>query len=138
MEDIKGEKYELAGFQFQHAGSLVSVFAKFSKIGKQAVEDCARYPSHYGEAVKPYEFDPEAPILIDPCLSAGQIFKALVGEDDLAAKNGAELDVTGAEDVINDLGAEKLGQLLVEMGKVRKKYLKGQTTIFISKSDLAL
>lgn len=82
MTSIKGQKYQLAGFDMTQHGSLVQVFAKFCG----ADQDPANLPET--RTVKMFANSPaqELPVIY-PSLSAQDIVEALVGPDDTTPPN---------------------------------------------------
>ncbi len=119
MTAIKGQKYQLAGFDITQRGSLVQVFAKFCG----ADQDPANLPETH--MVKMFANSPAREMaVIYPRISAQDIVEALVGPDDTAPKAGQDLRLPGnADDLLADLGADQFTRVLVEMGKAKKSWL---------------
>ena len=119
MTSIKGQKYQLAGFDMTQHGSLVQVFAKFCG----ADQDPANLPET--RTVKMFANSPaqELPVIY-PSLSAQDIVEALVGPDDTTPKPTRDIRLPDdAHDLLADLGADQFARVLVEMGKAKKSWM---------------
>ena len=142
MDEIKGQKYKLAGVSVYTKGTLVDVFATFAHLD----EDIEQIMSERSQPRKPRkaatkEHPPgSAAAMLDkleplprfatiPSLSTDDIVEAIVGKHDLRQNQHNELVLTDTRGVIADLGPEKLAQVLVEMGRVRAQVMaEGQHT----------
>lgn len=153
MTDFKGAKYQLAGFSLHQKNGLVEVFAKFCGVGDEPKPDVELSVNSITSA----EFQEERTASVATCPKtvhkpgqSGTVADLLanlprlqtpsgpfVSVDDLVVLLGAKtgegnsmLRLPGPqkEDLLEDLGAEKLGLLLVEMGKARVNYLAGTET----------
>lgn len=120
MAEIKGKKYKLAGFDILQRNSLVEVFAKFCRH-----EDDSRNLPRTAAAQPMFKNSPlaETPRLY-PTITAQQIVDILVGPDDISAKAADQFRLPGGpEDLLEDLGAEKLALVLAAIGEAKKNYL---------------
>lgn len=125
MTSIKGQKYQLAGFNITQRGSLVQVFAKFCGVG----QDPAQLPG-----TKPFLISSQTPPqqvpVIYPSLSAQDIVNALVGSDDITPAPGHDIRLPGgAEDLLDDLGPDQFARVLVEIGKAKTAWLDRTETV---------
>lgn len=138
MEEIKGEKYKLAGIGVFQKGTLVDVFAKFARVDEDIDDIMANKPLKTARRRKAKPgtvaslLDGLTPVprsAMMPALSTQEIVDAIVGMRDLQVPHAERLQLTDKRGVIADLGPEKLAQVLVEMGKVRAQVLEeGQYT----------
>lgn len=113
---IKGRKYQLAGFNIAQKGTLVNVFAKFCGVDEDPANLPERKPLHFANTT----MDMGA---IYPVLSPEEITKALIGPSDLAAREDIYRLPGHADEIVSDLGHEKMAQVLVEMGRAKRDYL---------------
>lgn len=131
MTDFKGEKFQLAGFNIRTKGTLVDVFAEFCGIN-----DTPTYGSYVDKIMIADMKEEKAqtsgllPRIGGPSISADEIVELLVGKSDLVPSHMDQfrLPIPSKEDLLEDIGPEKLALLLVEMGKAKKTYLQGTTT----------
>ncbi|MDB5491755.1 MAG: hypothetical protein JWO78_1604 [Micavibrio sp.] len=119
MSEIKGKNYKLAGFEISQHNTLVRVFAKFCNHD----DDPQNLPEkHNGPIFQNGE--PLSMQRIYPKISAQEIIDVLVGPDDISPKQQDSLGLPGnPEDILNDLGPEKLALVLVAIGKAKKEFL---------------
>lgn len=156
MEEIKGEKYKLAGITVRTKGTLVDVFATFAGVNEDIealMAERAAWKPEEEEKKSPKPVKTDKPrtvgsILDDltplprwatlPGLSVEDLTDAIVGKSDLRVSEHHQLELTDKSGVIADLGPEKLAQVLVEMGRVRKQVLtEGQETFVALKPKKA-
>lgn len=129
---IQGDKYKLAGISVHQKGTLVQVFAKFARIN-DSLADIVATPARPApkEGAAPDFLQPLPRGMMMPSLSAEDITAAIVGRKELA-HGPAECcgeSLMDTDGVIKDLGPQKLAQVLVKMGEVRKHVLEqGQIT----------
>ena len=146
MREIAGEKYKLAGFDVYQKGTLVDVFAKFCGVNETIeqilAEDAApevKKPSTAkpGTGAALLESLPRMPRAMTlPSLSVNDIVEAVAGRRDLADRPD-HLQLTDKRGVIQDLGPEKLAQVLVEMGEARRRVLEEGQSTFIPLKQVA-
>ncbi len=135
-DTIQGERYKLAAICVHQKGTLVQVFAKFARVN-DTFDDITSTPPKPAPSAVPgtagavYEQLQPLPRGFNlPSLSAEEITAAIVGKKDISHyEQGPSLYDT--EGVIKDLGPEKLAQVLVKMGEVRKKVLEEGHTTFV-------
>jgi hypothetical protein len=127
MTDFTGSKFKLSGFNIQQKGSLVKVFAAFSGLN-----DNSPASQSYIEEIAVAELKERGPghvISTGPKVSVDDIVELLVGKQDLAIREDhLRLPLPSKEDLLKDIGPEKLALLLVEMGKAKAAYLRGTNT----------
>jgi len=131
MREIAGEKYRLAGIGVAQKGTLVDVFAKFCGINEdlaaiRAEDAKPKEPKVYPEGSAAAILNSLTPIPKEhtlPSLSTQDIVEAIVGRRETARSEHMRLHLSDTPGVIKDLGPEKLAEVLVEMGKVRKQVL---------------
>jgi hypothetical protein len=138
---IKGNKYKLAGIDVVQKGTLVDVFAKFAHLD-ETLDDIIYKPSNTskplssetsireGSLLSALEKLPPMPRSATmPTLSEEDVLSAIVGPKDIAPPRNSLVELTDKSGVIEDLGPEKLAQVLVKMGEVKKEVLdKGHRT----------
>ena len=133
---IQGERYKLAAISVYQKGTLVQVFAKFARI-HETYEDIPATPPKPAPSAVPgtagaifEQLEPLPRGFTMPSLSVDDITTAIVGKKDIAHydRGPSLFDTDG---VIKDLGPEKLAQVLVKMGEVRKKVLEEGHTTFV-------
>lgn len=126
MTSFEGTKYKLAGYNIVQKGTLVDVFAKFCGVDQDPLdlpETEMRKMFANGEPT-------EMPCIY-PTISPEQILEALIGKRDTAPDGLSHLRLPGGpEDLIADLGPEKLALLLVEMGHTKQEYLQSERRTF--------
>ena len=155
MPKFIGEKYKVLGFEVEQKGTLVSVFARFSRVEQtyeELLEDkkeCDKQEAAYREAEqngtlpKPDEGKTLGEVMSAlpkiselstlPSLSTDDIYKAIVGPKNFGAKGDLEhlrLFSITKDEIFEDFGPEKLAELLIEMGKIRKDTYKKGTSSF--------
>ena len=119
MTTIKGQKYQLAGFDIAQNGSLVQVFAKFCG----ADQDPVNLPETRIVKMFANSSAQEWPVIY-PSLSAQDIVEALVGPDDTAPNATKDIRLPDdAQDLLADLGEDQFARVLVEMGKAKKSWM---------------
>jgi hypothetical protein len=124
MSAIKGQKYQLAGFDISQKGTLVQVFAKFCG----ADQDPANLPET--RTVKMFaNSEPQEMRAIYPRLSQQDIVNALIGADDISAPVDHIRLPPSPEELMADLGEDQFSRILVEMGKAKKAYLNREEPI---------
>lgn len=157
MTEFKGTKYQLAGFKLHQKNGLVEVFAKFCGINDEpklevelSVNSIALAEFHEESAAaelacpkpvrEPGQSRTGADILAGlsgiklpsgPYVSVDDVVVLLgakPNEDDTRGMGRFRLPGPQKEELLEDLGSEKLGLLLVEMGKARANYLAGTET----------
>ncbi len=122
MSVIKGQKFQLAGFDLVYdltqKGALLSIFAKFCGVN----DDPKNLPPTQLLQLSDASLELMS---VYPRLSPEDILGALVGNPML--DEGAEQDQISfpgnADEILNDLGAEQMALVLVEMGKAKKNHL---------------
>lgn len=130
MREIAGEKYRLAGIGVAQKGTLVDVFAKFCGVNEdlaaiRAEDAKPKVREVYPEGSAASILNSLTPIPREftlPTLSTEEILAVIVGKRDISARP-RELQLVDNSGVIKDLGPEKLAEVLVEMGRVRKQVL---------------
>lgn len=159
MTDFTGTKYKLEGFNLHQKNGLVEVFAKFCGVTDEAADGVnlavnsialVEFQEESNAAEPAPQISPRPTVsrtLADTLADLPRVKLAsgpFVSVDDvivlLNAKKSNETDslrLPGPqkEELLEDLGAEKLGLLLVEMGKARANYLAG-TEAFIPLAKL--
>jgi hypothetical protein len=129
MTDFTGQKFKLAGFNIRTKGTLVDVFAEFCGIN-----DTPKGESYVDKnMIADMNEMAKAPGLLHidgPRIPADEIVELLVGKSELVPSHMDQYRLPGPskEDLLKDIGPEKLALLLVEMGKARKTYLQGVNT----------
>ena len=119
MTAIKGQKYQLAGFDIEQRGSLVNVFAKFCGVG----QDPANLPETTPCKMFANSIVQDMPVIY-PRLSGRDIVDTLIGPDDTAKQTVSALRLPhDAQDLLADLGADQFARVLVEMGKAKTSWL---------------
>lgn len=113
---IKGQQYQLAGFEIAQRGTLVKVFAKFCRADQDPANLPTRATLRFGNAS--VEMSP-----IYPSVSPEDIVKALIGPTDISEREDSVRLPGNADEVVSDLGAENAARLLVEMGRTKREYL---------------
>lgn len=127
MTEFSGKTLKLAGFDIHQKGTLVDVFARFCGLD----QDPANLPQTRVMKLFADSAPAEVPCIY-PVISAEQIAEALVGPRDIAQGASGHFRLPGGpEDVLADLGAEKLALLLPEMAKAKRDYLENGIRTFV-------
>lgn len=126
MTEFSGKKYKLAGFDIVQKGTLVDVFARFCDLD----QDPANLPKTRSMTLFRGSEPAEVPCIY-PRISADQIAGVILGSRDIAQRSDQVRLPTSPEDILADLGPEKLALLIPQMARVRNDYIRNEQNTFM-------